>query len=252
MSDVRLFSSDLDGTLVGNPESPARFRDAWQSIPTTRRPYLCYNTGRLVQDTLALVDAVDLPRPDYILGGVGTQLWCSAHGHAVPGFTERFDEGWDLPLVERIVAEFPGTQRQPAAFLHPYKSSWFLEGATPEVVATLEAQLGEAGLAVAVVYSGRRFLDVLPRQASKGRALIWLAQHLEIPLNAIIVAGDSGNDSAMFGVPGVRGILVENAEADLLQASVGLNVYAARGAIADGVVNGLEHFGLLTTPGASP
>jgi sucrose-6-phosphatase len=245
MSDVRLFCSDLDGTLVGNIESTSRFREAWLGIPVADRPCLCYNTGRLVDDTLALIDSEGLPPPDYILGGVGTQIWDASTGGPIAGFVERFSEGWDLERIESLLEEQPGVVRQPAAFLHPYKSSWFLQGASPDAIATIEGHLRRAGLDVVVVYSGQRFLDVLPRHASKGKALTWLAKHLGIPPAAILVAGDSGNDNGMFRLRGVRGILVENAQPELLEACVGRDVYTATGIIAEGVLDGLKHYGVI-------
>ena len=35
---IRLFSSDLDGTLLGNPESSRRFRAVWDSMARRERP----------------------------------------------------------------------------------------------------------------------------------------------------------------------------------------------------------------------
>lgn len=68
------FSTDLDGTVVGDNDATRRFRDFWQSLPDDRRPVLVFNSGRLVDDQLALLEEVPLPRPDYIIGGVGTML----------------------------------------------------------------------------------------------------------------------------------------------------------------------------------
>jgi hydroxymethylpyrimidine pyrophosphatase-like HAD family hydrolase len=90
-----------------------------------------------------------------------------------------------------------------------------------------------------VVYSSSRDLDILPKYANKGNALEWLLKHLQISGFETLVAGDSGNDSAMFLIPGVRGIVVENAQPELVEATLGLPCYRAQSICADGVLEGL-------------
>ena len=114
MSDIRLFCSDLDGTLIGNRESTQRFRQAWEAIARAERPCLCYSTGRLIDDTLMVIDTEGLPAPDYVLAGIGTQSWDASRQGPLPGFGERFEHGWDLARIERLLEEQPGVVRQPA------------------------------------------------------------------------------------------------------------------------------------------
>lgn len=242
---IRIFSSDLDGTLIGNPESMERFKEAWESLTRDRCPLLVYNSGRSVKDTLSFTEARRLPKADYIIGGVGTEFHDARNPGEVKEFVAQFGEGWDLPTVERIVAAIPGVVRQPPEFLHPYKSSWFLERAGTEQINEIRNRLLAAGLQVTVVYSSLRHLDVLPGRANKGNALAWLCRRLSVPLEQGLVAGDTGNDSSMFLLPEINGIVVENAQPELFEAVVKLPVFVATKIMADGVLEGLKHFGII-------
>lgn len=245
MTPIKIFCSDLDGTLLGNPEATCRFKEVWDSLAKASRPLLCYATGRLVQDVIDLLATGALPWPEYIIGGVGTQIYDGRSKRPVSEFDQRFRQGWNLRKIERIVGEFPGVTRQPPQFLHPYKSSWYLQDAPAETVGALERQLADAGLQTCVVYSSARDLDVLPKNTDKGGALRWLCDRINVPLESILVAGDTGNDSSMFLLPGARGIVVENAQAELHAAVVKLPTFSATRLMADGVLEGLKHFGVI-------
>lgn len=243
-ANIRLFSTDLDGTILGNPESSRRFTHAWTSLTRGLRPLLVYNTGRSVANTRTLVAARHLPEPDYIIGGLGTELHDSLYSQADNHYPVSADT-WNLERVDRIVSEFPGTKRQPSEFHHATKSSWLWIRARGEEIRELERRLQCAGIEAHVSYSCRYFLDVVPAWAGKGNALARLGRRLQVAPQNILVAGDTANDLSMFLLPGVKRIAVRNALPELLGEIARLEIFIADSPMADGVLEGLLHFGVI-------
>jgi Cof subfamily protein (haloacid dehalogenase superfamily) len=66
-----------------------------------------------------------------------------------------------------------------------------------------EAMRARLGPDIAVVRTHPAFLEYLSPQASKGRALMLLAEWLEIDMHAVAAIGDSYNDLSMFAVAGL-------------------------------------------------
>jgi sucrose-6-phosphatase len=242
---IRLFSSDLDGTLLGNPESSQRFKTAWESLVPESRPLLVYNSGRLVDDLRRFVTNGLLPEADYYIAGVGTQVFDVRAGRMMDELRDHLASGWDLGKVRTIARQFPGVRPQPDEFQHDFKSSWFLDNARPQAISELKRLLTDAGLDVTLVYSSSRDLDVLPRNATKGGALKWLCNRIGVPLDQVLVAGDTGNDTSMFQLPGARGIVVDNALPELFEAVIERSTYVSRDILADGVLDGLCHYGIV-------
>lgn len=243
MKPVALISSDLDGTLAGDPAATRRFRQAWDSLDAGQRPLLVYNSGRLADDILDFAEAEGLPAADFVIGGVGTMLVDAAGATRAHEFHERLSEGWSLDAVEAVLGEHDRTERQPDIYQHPFKSSWYLHDADEAALSDIEARLRDAGVDFTMVYSSRRDLDILPRRADKGQALAWLGEALGIGLDQVVVAGDTDNDRSMFELPGVRGIVVGNALPEL--RALGRDnpdIFNATRPHALGVLQGLAHW----------
>lgn len=238
----RVFASDLDGTLLGKIDAVYRFADAWSRLEEKERPVLIYNTGRMLRDAQQLIERSVLPEPDYLICGVGTLIYDVREGHVIKEFTQTLYEGWDLPRIEEIARSIAGIERQPERFQNKLKSSWYLHGATTEDLEKIYASLKAARISANVVYSSGRDLDFLPRFANKGNSLDWLCSFLELGDMELVVAGDSGNDAAMMELRGARGILVANAQPELIEATLGFNVVQVDGVCADGVLQGLDYF----------
>lgn len=248
IADCQLLCCDLDGTLLGKPDATLLFKEAWLQLDPGRRPRLVYNTGRLLQDARRTVQRSDLPPADYLICGVGTLIYDEGAQATMREFSDIMSESWDRDRAEEVVRSLTQAVKQPARFQNAFKSSWYLHQAPDELIAALRQGLREAGIEAVVVYSSHRDLDILPKYANKGNALEWLVGHLELCPEHVVVAGDSGNDSAMFLIPGVRGIVVENAQPELVEATLGLPCHRAQSICADGVIEGLVRFGVLPSP----
>ncbi|CAN7357975.1 HAD family hydrolase [Agrobacterium tumefaciens] len=245
MRPPRLFSTDLDGTVVGNNDATRRFRDFWQSLPDEHRPVLVFNSGRLVDDQLALLEEVPLPRPDYIIGGVGTMLHAKERGELESAYRHSLGTGFDPRRIADIMGRLPDVTMQAEQYQHGLKSSWFLHDADEKALADIEAALLAAKIDARIVYSSGRDLDILPKAADKGAALAWLCGQLHIGLDESVVAGDTGNDRAMFELNDVRGVIVGNALPELVSmANSNGRFYLSGATEADGVIEGLRHWGL--------
>lgn len=118
-----LVVTDLDGTLIGHDDYLAKFKKHWTLNHMWRGSKLVYNTGRNLKDFLNAAGEHQLPKPDFAILGVGTEIYtfpgtCAAeHSHfsrlLTPEEQQQHQEDmahrgecWPAWCPERLYAKF--------------------------------------------------------------------------------------------------------------------------------------------------
>ncbi|MBA0786913.1 hypothetical protein Gotri_000107 [Gossypium trilobum] len=268
--------SDLDFTMVDHedPEnlSLLRFNALWEAY-YRHDSLLVYSTGRSPTIYKQLRNEKPLLTPDITIMSVGTEI---AYGEPmVPDYDweQHLNLNWDRDIITqetansaedraqtRIVYELFKDRHLPSGTeQRPHKVSFFLEKPNSlEVIKALSESLEKHKLDVKIIYSHGTALDVLPKGADKGQALAYLQRKFKangrVPLSSL-VCGDSGNDAELFTVPDVYGVMVGNAQEELLQwcaenARNNPNIIHSTERCASGIIQAIGKFSI--GPNVSP
>ncbi len=247
--DKWLLVCDIDGTLIlpgeNNPglEEFARFLEARRD-----RIVFVLNSGRSLDEMAEVAENGPIPRPDWLVCGVGTELYSDFD----PGAPDREWESlvmgdWAREEIREALSDVEGLEEQEAWLQHHAKLSYYIDAWDAETQAALLEELDRKTApwtgAFKKVTTLDRYLDLLPTWGGKGGPIPFLAERLGIPLSRVIAAGDSGNDRDMLD-RGYRSIIVAN-HAEEIGDLVGRDgVHLASKPAAAGVLEGLARFGV--------
>lgn len=234
-----ILATDLDGTFLGGSDEERR--TLYRVLEERRDRVLIFVTGRDLGFIKGLVEDGSVPRPDFIVGDVGTTIADGKQFQPVEALESDIKDAWGdaSARVEQLLANEPGLRRQPTEFR--YRLSYFYD---PMLLSPAARSKVEAA-GFDCLLSAEMYFDVLPKGVSKGPTLLKLLRALALPKERVLVAGDTLNDLSLFQT-GLHGVAVGNSEPKLLQAISGLDtVYRARRHGAGGIFDALEHFELL-------
>lgn len=237
MERLNLLVCDLDGTLLGDDEALEHFADWYAQARNRFR--LVYSSGRFVASMQQSLAASRLPRPDALIGGVGTEIEDLATARRLSTWPPR-NLPWNPHAVRAICESCRELTPQPPHLTSSLKVSFFGRDLAQAFLDRLKSRLAAAGQTASLVYSSNRDLDVLPAAVHKGAAAEFLARRWRVDPARVIVAGDSGNDATMFD-RGFRGIVVGNARSEL-RSLMGPHIYHATAQFAAGVLEGLQYW----------
>lgn len=235
----RLLVCDIDNTLLGDREALREFL-RWQT-ENSENIALGIATGRSFHSAQAILAAEGVPNPDVIISGVGTAMhWYDRKRRC---FVE--DEAWTAGLArdwdhERVhdVAKRLNLRSQALLEQKVGKASFFTgELSTDEIRAAFDKE----GLAVEIIASHDRYLDILPRGGGKQTAVIHAAARLGLTQSRVVVAGDSGNDRSML-VACPHPVIVGNWSDGLGEDPALSHAFVASKTHAAGVLEGVRHY----------
>ncbi len=237
-----LLVSDIDDTLLGDDQA---FRDFVTAVAAAPALLVVLNSSRPAGSVQSTLRTLPLPfEPHGLITAMGTEIVLG--GIPAPGWKDRFTN-WNRSLIDAVMTGL-GTEPHAAEYQTPYKASFAVP---PDRQAEARERLTATGLDLRIIASGASDFDILPARAGKGEATLHAATCLGIdPAQHLVVAGDSGNDLAMFDAC-PRGVVVGNARDELRNAVDPARAYHARATHAAGILEGLRHWGALPTESSS-
>jgi sucrose-phosphate synthase len=153
------------------------------------------------------------------------------------------DTGFDTQAVRTALEPLDFLYRQPEHEQVPYKVSYFAPDTDANQDAVAQA-LAPLPFRTHTVWSHEHYLDVAPHNGAKGGAVHHLLDHWQLDAEAIVAAGDSGNDHSMLNRHW-RAIVVGNGHRALASLRAHPTVYFARRDFAAGVLEGLRALGFV-------
>lgn len=230
---------DLDGTFLGGSDEQ---RGALYTLIERRRDAigLVFVTGRDIPFAAGLGERGETPKPDLIIGDVGTSVVVGPHWTPHAPVEAWIDQRWPGPeRAAAIIAKRP--ELRPQEVFGGRRLSYFYDDHAH--VDAVSGDIEAAGYQA--LSSADLYFDVLPPGVHKGATLLQVLRHEGIANERVLCAGDTMNDLSLFET-GLRGVAVGNAEPRLRAAIADLpNVYRARDEGAGGILEAMRHFEFL-------
>jgi len=235
----RAIFTSIDLNLTGDPEALSVFLHAMH----THRKSVIFGiaTGRRLDDALAKLRQNNIPQPDVLITGQGTEVNYAPNLTQSEVWERHINYQWNPQAIRDILAEMPGLKMQPKINQGTFKISYYVDHALINAKEIRQTLLRNEQ-AVNAVFSFGQFLDVVPVRASKGLALRWCAEQLGFPLENTLVTGVTGADADMLRGNTLGAVVDDHHLEELSDLSDIDNIYFSKKKHAAGILEAIEHY----------
>ena len=241
----RLAFTSIDNALSGNDDS---LRDLMTLLKKRGRNVgLGIATGRSLTSATRFLKKMQLPTPDILITSVGTAIHYSHRGQRLledNNWSRHIDYRWETKSLLKVMRRVPGASLRPASEQTEFKLSYKIEPDVTPTAREIKRLLRTQDLHAKIVITEKKYLDLLPIRASKGLAIRYVAFKWGIPLDKILVVGDSGNDEEML-LGDTLAVVVGSHSAELNKLQGKPRIYFAHGSYAQGIIEGIEYYDFL-------
>ncbi len=232
--------TDLDQSLIGDDAALGQLVELLRN--NRKNVSFTIATGRRVDSALALMRKHGVPAPDIFITSQGTRI---QYGQALTEddvWTDHIDYDWSARRVRFALSRLPGLIPQEQRHQTPFKISYYYDGDQAPGIDEINSLLRQQEITANVILSFGQFLDVVPSRASKGQALRYVAQRLEIPLEQMLVAGGSGADEDMMR-GNMLAVVVQNRHHEELSPLANIDsIYFAQKPYAAGILEAIDYY----------
>ncbi|MCH9028679.1 MAG: HAD-IIB family hydrolase [Bacteroidetes bacterium] len=240
----KMIVSDIDYTLVGVNSSLKEFISIVKNMP--KKIGFVVATGRSVSSTHDLLNRMNVPLPKAIISSAGSEIYYNYDGEQIysMGWDAHISYLWNRNSIVNLLSGLKFLQLQENEAQRIFKISYYTSD-SPEKTKMINRILIENKIKANIIFSHGLYLDILPFRASKGKAILYLANEWNIPYDNILVAGESGIDREILNGE-LLGVVVANHSLELENLKGKKKVYFSSQEYAGGLIDGIKHYNFLS------